>query len=566
MNPARPLLFLTYKTVWNGLKRAFTTPRRLITVIFAVSYYFFIFIRPALGPSGGMPMRGMPNGTPQFDFPPMQVIDALSFAIFCVMSLFLLLGVMSANTSFRPADVDVLFSTPISPKVVLTFRIVRDYLITLLVPLLLAIFGLRPARMGWEAVFRNMPNPEYSSLVLRFMIISWLLMSLCWVMMSYAVSMWLNRNDAGSDRRRKIFGISMAAVVVAISSYLALRFNAVHSPADAMAIAQTPGLRVIFFTATFATQMTLAPFSASGPLSALAGASGLLAVVGLAYWMALRQVGWMYDQAAVRAASVRNAVELQRSGDMAGLMAMRAREGKFKGVRLPFISRLKMRSWRALIWKELVLQPRTTLGLFVMFTLMGIMMSLVGVLPDKRRSLEGGYLFLGMQGMVVFMITMALAQTGFVEVLRRVDLQKPLPFRSWVTVASEIGSKALLSMSAALAGSLVTLVVKVSLWPFILASLVGMPGFAFLLSACVFLVTMLFPDVDDPSQRGIRGIMTMLSIAVCCLFPALAVIGLFALGAAPALATAAGGIIAIAIGLGLAVASAQLYENFNPSE
>jgi hypothetical protein len=566
MNPARPLLFLTCKTVWNGLKRAFTTPRRLITVIFAVGYYFFIFIRPALGPSGGMPMRGLPQGTPQLDFPPMQVIDALSFAIFCVMSLFLMLGVMSANTAFKPADVDVLFSTPISPKVVLTFRIVRDYLITLLVPLLLAVFGLRPARMGWEAVFRNMPNPEYSGMVLRFMIISWLLMSLCWVMMSYAVSMWLNRNDAGSDRRRRIFGWTMTVFVVGVSAYIAYRFSLVHSTADAMAVAQTPALRVIFFTATFATQMTLAPFTTSGPLSAVVGAGGLIAVIGFAYWLALRQVGWMYDQAAVRAASVSNAVELQRSGDMAGLMALRAREGKFKGLRLQFISRLRMRSWRALIWKELVLQPRTTLGLTVMFTLIGIMMSLIGTLPDKRNSLEPGYLFLMMQGIVVFMITMALAQTGFVEVLRRVDLQKPLPFKSWVTVASEIGSKALVSVGAAVVGALVTLGVKFALWPFILASLVGMPGFGFLLSACVFMVTMLFPDVDDPSQRGIRGIMIMLSIAVCSLFPALAMVGLLAIDVVPVLATGAAGLVASAIGLGLAMVSAQLYDNFNPSE
>lgn len=566
MNPARPLLFLTYKTVLNGLKRAFTTPRRLITVIFAVGYYFFFFIRPALGPGGGMPMRGFPGGSGQLDFPPMQVIDALSFAIFCVMSLFLMLGVMSANTTFKPADVDVLFSTPISPKVVLTFRILRDYLITLIVPLLIAVFGLKPARMGWEAVFRNMPNPEYSGLVLRFMIISWLLMSLCWVMMSYAVSMWLNRNDAASDRRHKVFGWSMTVFVVAVSAYLAYRFSLVQSNADAMAIAQTPGLRVIFFTATFATQMTLAPFSDAGPLSALIGAGGLIAVIAAGYVLALRQVGWMYDQAAVKAASVRNAVELQRSGDMAGLMAMRAREGKFKGVRLKFISRLKMCGWKALVWKELVLQPRTTFGLTVMFTLIAVMMSLLGTLPDKRNSVEPGYLFLMMQGVVVFMITMALAQTGFVEVLRRVDLQKPLPFRSWVTVAAEIGSKALVSVGAAVVGALVTLVVKPDLWPFILASLLGMPGFGFLLSACVFLVTMLFPDVDDPSQRGIRGIMMMLSIAVCSLFPGLAVIGLLAIGTFPALATSAGALVAIAIGLGLAMASAQLYENFNPSE
>ncbi len=565
MSPVRPLLFLTFRTLLNGLKRAFTTPRRLISLVVFLAYYFFMFIKPALGPTKNSVV--LPPGTTQLDFPPMQVIDALSFSLFSVLSLFLLMGVLSANTAFKPADVDVLFSTPLSPKAVLTFRMIRDYLVTLLVPLLIAVFGLRPARLGWEAVFRNMPNPEYSGLTLRFIVISWLLMSMCWVMISYSISLWVNRNDANSDRRKRAFGWGLTLVVTAIVAYVGYRFWNVHEMADAMKIAQDPILRSVFFTASFATQMTLAPFSSAGPLSAIVGAGGLLAVVAVGYTLALRQVGWMYDQAAVRAATVRSAVEFQRSGDMAGLMAQRVREGKAKAPRMAYISKLRMTKWRALIWKELILQPRTTLGMIIMFVLIGVMMSVMATLPDSRReSVMPGAFFLIMQGMVVFMISMALSQTGFIEVLRRVDLQKPLPFPSWVTVASEIGSKSLLTVASSLAGAIVVLFVKPALWVYVIAAIVGMPGFAFLLSACVFFVTMLFPDVDDPSQRSLRGLLMMLAIAVCALFPALATIGLLALGAAPPIATVVGALIAFGIGLALAWVSARFYENFNPTE
>lgn len=565
MNPARPLLFLTFRTVFNGLKRALTTPRRLISLLVFLGYYFLIFIRPAL--SSNRPGMKLPPGTTQFDFPPLQVIDALSFGLFAVMSLFLLMGALSANATFKPADVDILFSTPISPRVVLTFRMVRDYLITLLIPLAIAIFGLQPARLGWEAVFRNMPNPEYSGMTLRFIVISWLLMSLCWVMLNYALSLWVNRNDAAADRRKLIAGWTLGTVVVLVFAYIGYRFWQVHSPADAMAIAADPILRVVFFTATFANQMTLAPFTPGGPLTGMLGAAGLLAVIALGYWLALRQVGWMYDQAAVRAAAVRSATEFQRSGDMAALMAQRVREGKVKTPRMAFVGKLRMTKWRALIWKEMILQPRTTLAMIVMFVLIGVLMSVMATFPDSRRPNQvPGYVFLAMQGMVVFMISMAISQTGFIEVLRRVDLQKPLPFPSWVTVASEVGSKTMVTVLATLAGSLAVLPIKPGLWPFVLGAVVGMPGFAFLLSACVFFVTMLFPDVDDPSQRSLRGLLMMLAVVVCGAFPATAVIGLLVVGAHPVLATLVGALIAFGIGLALAGVSARLYESFNPQD
>ncbi len=566
MKAARPLLFLTFRTVLNGLKRALTSPRRLISLVVFLGYYFLVFVRPGFSSSSSGPPTVLPNGTPQFEFPPLQVIDSVAFATFSALSLFMLMGVLSANATFKPADVDVLFSTPISPKVVLTFRILRDYLITLFLPILIALFGLRPARMGWEAIFKNMPNPEYSGMVLRFMTISWLLMSLCWVTISYAVSLWVNRNDAGGDTRRRIFGWTLFLLCGGIVGYIAWRFMQVEGIADAMAIAQTPGLRAVFFTATFATQMTLAPFSSAGPIGAVIGMSGLVGVIACAYWFSLRQVAWMYDQAAIKAASVRTAVEMQRTGDLTGMVAQRAREGKYKGLKLGFLSRLKMPGWKALIWKELVLQPRTTLALTIMFVAIGILMSVVGTVPGKRDAQFAGYLFFGMQAMIVFMVSLAFAQTGFIEVLKRIDLQKPLPFPSWVTVSAEIGSKALVGILAAWTGAIVSLCIKPALWPQVLASMVGVIGFSFLLSAAVFFATMLFPDLEDPSQRSLRGILMMVIIVVCAAFPSLIVAGLLALKLFPLIATGAGTLLAFAIGLLLASISARMYDNFNPTD
>lgn len=177
-----------------------------------------------------------------------------------------------------------------------------------------------------------------------------------------------------------------------------------------------------------------------------------------------------------------------------------------------------------------------------------------------------GYLFMVMQAMVVFMVSMAFAQTGFVEVLKRIDLQKPLPFPSWVTVSAEIGSKSLIGVLAAWTGAIVSLCIKPSLWPFVLASIVGVIGFSFLLSAAVFFTTMLFPDIEDPSQRSLRGILMMVCIVVCAAFPTLLVVGLLALKLFPLIATGAGTVLAFGIGLALAALSARMYDNFNPTD
>jgi hypothetical protein len=566
MKAARPLLFLTYRTVLNGLRRALTTPRRLISLVIFLGYYFLVFIRPALTNGSSAQMPTLPGGTPQIDFPPLQVIDSVAFGLFTVLSLFLLMGVMSANSTFKPADVDVLFSTPISPKVVLTFRILRDYLITLFIPLLIATFGLRPAKMGWEAIFKNMPNPEYSGMALRFMIMSWLLMSLTWVTVSYAFSLWVNRNDASADTRRKVFGWSLFVFCAAVVGYIGWRLSLMESVADAMAIAQTPGLRIIFFTATFATQMTMAPFTPAGPLSALVGLGGMAGVIGIAYWASLQQVSWMYDQSAIRAATLRSSVELQRTGDLTGLMAMRAREGKAKFLKLKFLKNVRMRGWRALLWKEMILQPRTTLALTIMFVVLGVGISAIGALPSRRTGEVSGYLFLIMQAMVVFMVAMPMAQTGFIEVLKRVDLQKPLPFKSWVTVSAEIGSKSLVGILAAWLGAVVSLCIRPNLWPFVAASMLGVIGFSYLLSAATFFATMLFPDIEDPSQRSLRGLLMMVAIVVCAAFPTLLIVGLMALKAYPVVATSAGSLLAFGIGLLLSAVSSRMYENFNPAD
>lgn len=561
----KPLLYLTYRTVVNGIVRALSSPRRLIGLLFFTSYYFFIFIRPAMMPGRGMGM--MPNVRPgQIEFPPMQVIEAVAFGIFAVLSLFMMLGVMAQQTGFKPADVDVLFPTPIRPKIVLMFRMMRDYLFTLLLPFVIILFGLRPAKMGWESIFRNLPNSEYSGQTFRALTLSWILMAMCWVSITYAISLFINRSDKRSTRNKRILAWSIALMVISVAGFVLFRSQTMHDMAGVLSLLEEPFLRVIFFTATFATELTLAPLTGN-IWSGVLGGGALIGIIVGGIWIAMTQAEWMYDQAAVKGFDSAGVRQAQRRGDTMGAMAELARQGKIKSGRTTFIHRLKMSGPWALVWKEFFLQTRGMMALLVMLGLMGLAFCLLPALMSPRRNEMGvPYFFFLMQSMALFMITLAIAQTGFIEVLRRVDLQKPLPFSSQKIVAAEIFAKATLGIAVAVLSALISGIVSPNLWPYVIASLIYSPALSLMLSATVFLVTIMFPDLDDPTQRQFRGIMMLLALAILGLPPTGAFLGLWALGLPVWVAAGIGGMICLAMTALATLISGKLYESFNPSE
>src|SRR5262245_43778654 len=107
----RPLIFLTTRSVVNGIKRAFSSPKRMISLIAFALYYFFVVMRP-MATSYGPRHSRMPTEF-AFNLPPMEVLQAFIFAGFALLTILLALSTSVQRMSFRPADVDVLFATPI---------------------------------------------------------------------------------------------------------------------------------------------------------------------------------------------------------------------------------------------------------------------------------------------------------------------------------------------------------------------------------------------------------------------------------------------------------------------
>ena len=159
-----------------------------------------------------------------------------------------------------------------------------------------------------------------------------------------------------------------------------------------------------------------------------------------------------------------------------------------------------------------------------------------------------------------------MAQVGFTEVLRRVDLQKPMPFRPSTIVFSEVSSKSVVGIVGVVIGSIIAMCLRPGLWQFSLAAIIISPFMSMLLSGAAFLAVMLFPDVDDPSQRQFRGLITLLGTVIFAAFPVGLIAGLLVLGVPPIIVGLAGGGLSLGLAIVVSLMSGELYARFNPSE
>jgi hypothetical protein len=559
----RPLFFLTFRCLVNGLKRSLTSPKRLITTLVIVSYYFYWFARPLMTSSVGFRRTGML--TAQYDFPPLELLDAIVFSAFAGLSLILALGIFGYRSSFKPADVDVLFPTPVNPRIVLMFRIVRDYLATLLVPLFAILVTWKPLHL--EEQFRNVPHPQSSAYALRALSLGFLLITTAWVGMGYALSLYVNRNDSGSELRKKVIGWAIAVpslIVVALTVRAALAFESV---ADFVGYVQQPWLKAFFFTATFASKIVMGPLEGNS-MELLFGAASLLAISGASLYVALKQADWMYDQAAVRGFGAESLRQLQRKGDFMGVMAEAARSGKLRVRKSGWFQQLRMKGFGALIWKDALVQWRSIRGMILVFLVTGMLVIVMPRLTGMRtaRHESVGYLVLMMEGFIAFMVATMTSQSGFTELLRRTDLQKPLPFTPHVIVLSEVVAKALPAIIIPVFCSLASLALFPFAWREVFAGMIFFPSLGAVICSLVCVIVLLFPEIDDVSQRGFRGLMMLLGLLFVGA-PGVIAFGLLTYATkSPIIGSVPGAVLNLAVAFGLTTAGGSLYASFNPSE
>ena len=558
----KPLVFLFVRSTINGFKRAVTSARRLVSLVLVFGYYILVFIRPFDHSSDFKVPK-----TPVTNFPPAATLGPWVFLAFLILTALLSLGVFGSKGGFRPADVDVLFPTPVSSKVVLLYRLGRDYLLTLLFPLFFAIIGWRGTNAGFQTLFSN--YPVYGNYILRTMVVTWLLLALVWTAIGYAASLFVNRSDVVSKRNQIIISAFAFGPAVIFIAYLSISLRLDFSLNTFNSVVNSPLSRIIFPTATAASAMAMSPLTGDF----IGGGLGLLALVALgagAIYVALSQSDWMYDQAAARSVDSSDMKTMQKKGDVMAIYALRARQGKFRKGRVSQkIASIQVKGPVGIIWKELILLSRTAAWNYV-FVIIMVLFSAGSMFfafskAHVSEQVIGGTTFAAL-AFFVFMMSQIISQQGFIELLRRVDVTKSLPFSSQVSVFYEILAKTIPTSLLTIVISVGAIVYRLSLWDDALAAILTLPLFGVMLMTVSLAVTMLFPDVDDPTQRGLRGIMQLLGIVMATAVPAGLIVAGYIFKLSPLIAVIPAVIVMAAISFGCTILSGSMYASYSPTE
>lgn len=562
----KPLVFLFVRSLVNGVKRAISSPRRLIGVLFFFGYYWLIFIRPI-----GNPSRNKRKTSETFDaikgmgFPEIPILDAAVFGLFMIFGVVLLLSLTSYKVAFKQADIDTMFPTPVNPKIVMAFRLVRDYFITLIFPLFIAILSFRPLAELFTSMM--VKDPARSQQLYLMGSLAWLLTALAWVCLGYALSLYVGRSDESSERKGKIIGWSLTGVVVVSILFIALSIRANPTGEGVVSMLQSPVLRSIYFIPTAATATVMAPITGQ-MLWGVLGLATLLGLTGLGFYLSFVQADWLYDQASTRGGGLTSLKEFQRKGDISGMQAEMARQGKIKKGRLAsWASRLTFRRGWALVYKEVLLFLRTQIvGTLIMVLSLGLVSVMFLFIETEKARPVIGALYLGMGGFMLMMMSLGVAQQGFLETLKRVDLIKPLAFRPVVFVFSEVIGKSLVMCIASALPYIVGFFIRPAMWDIHLSGIIIGPCLVIMISSLGFLISVLFPDFEDPTQRGFRGLIMMLAMAIAVL----PTVGLMAVAFGMNLLKIPFALITVPVNLGITLLvgsiAANFYADFNPTE
>jgi hypothetical protein len=166
-----------------------------------------------------------------------------------------------------------------------------------------------------------------------------------------------------------------------------------------------------------------------------------------------------------------------------------------------------------------------------------------------------------------YFFSLMIGFSGFQEMLRRVDLLKPLPFSSGKTLFWELVGKAPLPAAMMVIGGITAAILD----PRIAVACIG----AVLVGICLFLeiagavlfAVVLFPDVDVATQRGLSTIFMLIAIIIGS-SPGLAIffLGRFILHLSSILTALPACAALLAMTVGMMALAGSVYAGYNPSE
>lgn len=578
----RPLIFLFVRQTVNGVKRAIRDPRRLVGLLF---FLFYMGVGPfravLMGRSAGQSERGLNRISEEAfqDLPsqlgksPELFLNAVVFAGMATVLYFSVISLLSYRGSFKPADVDVLFPTPVSPKLVLLTRIVKDSLVTMIFPLLLYAIsignGIDPRSFSGKLGLQSM------ALVTRLGFLSYLLIALAFVAFGYGTSLYFNRQEAAVDGQRRTFGWLLALFGVAGVVYVGLGLYRTFGVDSFVSLMSPLWLRSLLFPAELATLLVMSPVQ-GGLINFGLGFAGLIGFIWLGVAYALRQSQWLYEIGAIRATTMSELMETSRKGNTYASMAARAKKGKFRAKSSQWVKRWRPHGLMGLVWKDVTLQFRAglTINSLLPILVVGILLALPTIIQvTSGEAMSPGsldrifYLPWSMSHVILIFTAFGAAQGAFNEFLKRTDVLKPLPFSASSIAWAEILSKALPQLLPVF----ITYGLIFVKYPSEYLAVIG--GLLFTATASLFavslvcLIVMFFPDIEDPAQTAFRSLVQLFLFAAGMALPVtLYAVPIVALKWSPLIASLLPSALFMVAAFVCSLIAGRLYMNFNPKE
>lgn len=553
----RALLYLEYRTVVNHAKLALRSPKRLIPVLFMLGWLLFIFVGPG-GP------RANTTDIALADLQPYMVyIWPAVFGLLVLVSSVLLTAAFSQSLiAFRQAEMDFLVPSGLDRRLILGSKLLRLMTKSLGLPIFITIIWMPSMR---------------SALAYGENAAAWLAYLAFFVYAGFFLSLYTLVNLVGAYRpggrwwasmvvRGLAYSVVLSPIVLALAGWL-LAGNALALVLPAL---RNPVVTGLLFPVKWLTDLLLAPIGGWSIMRSFE-LLGLAILGGVTFALAVNRRENPYEPSLVSRVGVAGFLAASRTGDWSSYV-QRVKEAEIRKINpartsIPPFGR---GAW-ALVWKSVVSLRRSYFSAYVgLLLLLGLLVSIPKIVMVAVGGVSGTIpsTMVALSTVPILVLFGSLfAMMELRKDLKQVNLVKPMPFPAWQMLAAETTHAVGFVTAAAWAVMLET------------AVLYGMPadGSLFLLAAvtpfvsaaaaCVQLpVSVIYPDMDDPTAQSAGGFLTMVSTMAVLGLSGFIGVGLWGLGLwRPAVALAVV-LFTSAISITGVAGATLLYARYDPTD
>jgi hypothetical protein len=503
-------LYLQTRRIKNGFYRSFKTPVRAFMTVFLAAYLLFSFYTLVhVDSSRTKPVHSL------------EALDlhnpaALLTLFHVLILLYILPPPKYMYVILSETDVANLYPAPLERwRVFRFFLLTRGFLLMLLLVGIGAIYGSMALRVAIPGII---PPIEHGTDAL------WRILYVAWVVIAIAgMLFWRLALDMLREFGRLPAKAFRSIALVATASFVAVLL---YHASIAMSAGKHPISGMIESADTFPFTFVLAPFRLlSDLLLRSADFSAPSTWICMAFWVGLAGSGYrmvrfqgplLYDYAA-RLAAFRTQM-VARWRNPAAALKEKADKGKMV-FELPwFLKKMDPRRAGAIFWRDMIVTWRSY-DLVVKWLHGLLLIAVVAAwfavrwyhVPLSDAHIWGfGGLLLALPVAPLCMVSV----TSMAEILRRIEIQKPLPIRGLQTVGMHIlqwtASISSITFLPFIAGAFLFS----AYWHIILFLIVAGWSYTHLFVSAGFLVALFNPDQNDPVQRMYSGLFGLFAMVI----------------------------------------------------